>query len=345
MAHAVETLAVHVNAKGKERGAVFSDEVGTVPWHGLGVQVGDNLSADEMMRAAGLDWEVNIQPAYTKNDKGEYVEIEERQALVRASDNKFFDFSSRKWKPVQNRDVFKFFKQFVEAGDAKMESAGALRGGKIVFALAHLGEKSDHTLADGDKLKSFLLCANAHEVGQSLVIKQTNTRVICSNKLAVALGAEWGSTNAKDVEGTFKMTHYSEFDEAMMESAREQIGLARDQFGKFAKLANQLKKIGIDRDIALKIVAPIYQPKMEVKDLIADFDKNATPTLKLIFESLHKSPGAEPKTAWGLLNAVTHYEDHVSGRSMDARQASGLLGAGSYRKVQATRGVQQLLAA
>lgn len=344
MAHEVETLAVHVNEAGRQLGAKFTDQVGTVPWHGLGVQVGDNLTADEMMRAAGLDWEVNIQPAYTKNAAGEFVEIEERQALVRASDNKFFDFSSKAWKPVQNREVFRFFKQFIEAGDAKMESAGSLRGGKIVFALAHLGEKSDHTLCDGDKLKSYLLGANAHEVGQSFSIKQTNTRVICANKLAVALGADWGSTNAKDGDGVFKMTHYSEFDDAMMEEARNVIGLARDQFGKFAKLANQLKKIGITREIALKIVAPIYAPKLELKDILGDFDKQATPTIKNVIASLHNAPGAEPGTAWGLLNAVTHYEDHVSGRSMDARQASGLLGAGAHRKALATKAVMALAA-
>lgn len=344
MAHAVETLAVHVNEAGKKRGAVWSDEVGTVPWHGLGVHVGDNLSADEMMKAASLDWEVDIRPAYTKDEAGNFVEIEERQALVRASDGKFFDFSSTKWKPLQNKDMFKFFKQFVEAGDAKMESAGSLRGGKIVFAVAHLGEKSDHTLKDGDKLKSYMLGANAHEVGQSFVLKQTNTRVICANKLSTALGADWGSTNAKDMEGVFKMTHYSEFDDAMMETARETIGLARDQFGKFAKLANQLKSIGITREVVLKMIAPIYAPKIELKDILGDYEKNATPTIKRVIESLHKAPGAEPETAWGLLNAVTHYEDHVSGRSLDGRQASGLFGAGAHRKLMATKAVMALAA-
>lgn len=344
MAHAVETLAVHVNEAGAKRGAVWSDEVGTVPWHGLGVRVAGNLSADDMMKAAGLDWEVDVRPAYTKDDAGNFVEIEERQALVRASDGKFFDFSSTKWKPLQNKAMFKFFKQFVEAGEATMESAGALRGGKIVFACAHLGEKSDHTLKDGDKLKSYVLGANAHEVGQSFVLKQTNTRVICANKLSTALGANWGSTNAKDAEGTFKMTHYSEFDDAMMEQARETIGLARDQFGRFAKLANQLKGIFTDRETVLGMLAPIYAPKIDAKDIIADFDKHGTQTLKRLIESLHTAPGAEPKTAWGLLNAVTHYEDHVSGRSYDARHASGLFGAGAFRKLQATRAVMQLAA-
>lgn len=140
------------------------------------------------------------------------------------------------------------------------------------------------------------------------------------------------------------MTHYSEFDEAMMEQARETIGLARDQFGRFAKIANQLKGIFVDRDTVLKMLAPIYTPKIDTKDIVADFDKNGTPTLKRVIESLHNSPGAEPKTAWGLLCAVTHYEDHVSGRSMDARQASGMFGAGAFRKLQATQAVMELAA-
>jgi len=344
MSAAIETGAFHVSAEGAKRGAIWSDKVGDTPWHGLGTFVGDDLSADEMMKVAGLDWEVAMQPAYTKNSAGEFVEVVERQALVRTSDNKFFDFSSKQWKPVQNADVFKFFDQFVKAGDMKMEAAGALRGGKIVFALAHLGEKSDHTLSDGDKLKSYLLAANAHEVGQSFTMKQTNTRVVCANKLAIALGADWGSTNAKDEAGTFKMTHYREFDEQAMDEAQEMVGLARDKFGKFAKLANQLKRIGITHEVVMNVIAPIYAPKIEAKDLIVDFEKHKTPTLAKLLESLNLAPGAEPRTAWGLLNAVTHYEDHVSGRSADARQASGLFGAGAHRKLLATRAVMALAA-
>jgi len=344
MAHAIETAAFHVSKAGAERGAYWGDEVGKVPWHGLGTFVGDDLSADEMMKVAGLDWEVELQQAYTKNSKGEFVEVPERQALVRTTDQAFFDFSSKQWKPVQNRDVFKFFDQFVKAGDMKMEAAGALRGGKIVFALAHLGAKSDHTLADGDVLKSYVMAANAHEVGNAFVLKQTNVRVECANKLSIALGADWGSTNAKDEAGTFKMTHYREFDEAAMDEAQEMIGLARDRFGRFAKIANQLKKIGITNDIVLNVIAPIYAPKIEVKDLKADFEKHKTPTLQKLLESLNLAPGAEPGTAWGLLNAVTHYEDHVSGRSNDARQASGLFGAGAHRKLLATRAVMAMAA-
>lgn len=343
MSAAVETGAFHVNADGVKRGALWSDDVGTVPWHGLGVQVGNDLSAEDMMRAAGLDWTVSCRPVFVQNPDGSMTEVGNRQALVRDSDAKFFDFSSHAWKPVQNVDAFEFFKQFVDAGDAKMEAAGSLQGGKVIFALANLN--ADHVLSDGDTLKSYLLLANSHRTGQAFVIKQTNTRVVCANKLAIALGAEFGSTNAIDDDGTFKMTHYREFDAKTMEEARNKVGLARDSFGKFAKLANQLKKIGIDRDVVMKIITPIYAPKVEAADMISDFEKHATPTMWKVIESLCKAPGAEPDTAWGLLNAVTHYEDHVSGRSTDTRQASALFGAGAGRKATALKSIVELVAA
>lgn len=340
MAHAVETMAYFKDAKASEKPS-FADTSGVVPWHGLGVPVERNVSVDDMITAAGLDWTVSCRPAFVRNDDGSFTEIKERQALVRDSDNKFFDFSSRAWKPVQNRDAFKFFKSFVEAGDAHMETAGSLAGGQVVFGLANLN--ADHKLSDGDTLKSYVLLANAHKVGQAFVIKPTNVRVVCANTLSTALGAEWGTVTAKaDATDTFRMTHYRDFDDAAMDEAREAIGLARDQFGKFAKLANQLKKIGMDRDAILSIVSPIYADKVDVADVKKDFDKYATPTLKKVFGSLNNAPGAEPGTAWGLLNAVTHYEDHVSGRSPSTRLSSAWLGAGSFRKSLVVKKVAEL---
>lgn len=340
MAHAVETMA-YFKAEAASDKPAFGNQSGVVPWHGLGVPVAKDLSAQEMLVAAGLDWTVSCRPLHVQNPDGTFSEIAERQALVRDSDNKFFDVSSKAWKPVQNSDAFKFFHEFVAAGDAHMETAGSLNGGQVVFGMANLN--CDHVLSDGDRITSYLLLANSHKVGQAFTIKPTATRVVCANTLQMALGGQWGSTNTADAKDTFKMTHYRDFDNAAMDEAREVIGLARDQFGKLAKLANQLKKVGLDRATVLSILSPLYAEKIKPADVIADFDKNATPTLKKVIESLTRAPGAEPDTAWGLLNAVTHYEDHVSGRSPGSRLSSSWLGAGGFRKSAALAKVAALV--
>ena len=38
---------------------------GELPWHGLGVKVIDDLTPEQMMRKAGVDWEVEKQDLVT----------------------------------------------------------------------------------------------------------------------------------------------------------------------------------------------------------------------------------------------------------------------------------------
>ena len=39
---------------------------GEVPWHGLGTKVSDDLSPNQIMVKAGLDWQVNKVPTYAR---------------------------------------------------------------------------------------------------------------------------------------------------------------------------------------------------------------------------------------------------------------------------------------
>ena len=49
MAHMVETMAY----------------AGELPWHGLGVKVIDDLTPEQMMQKAGVDWSVEKQDLVT----------------------------------------------------------------------------------------------------------------------------------------------------------------------------------------------------------------------------------------------------------------------------------------
>ena len=89
MAHQVETMAY----------------AGEVPWHGLGVKVIDDLTPDQMLKKAGLDWTVSTRPMYFKNtNKPEYTEIPKRRVLVRDSDETILSTVGDGWKPLQNSE-------------------------------------------------------------------------------------------------------------------------------------------------------------------------------------------------------------------------------------------------
>ncbi len=78
MAHEVETMAY----------------AGSVPWHGLGTEVSNDLTPIQMMQKAGVDWEVEQQEIIKETG----IRIKDKVALVRKSDNTLLDVTGKDWK-------------------------------------------------------------------------------------------------------------------------------------------------------------------------------------------------------------------------------------------------------
>ena len=186
MAHAVETMAY----------------AGEVPWHGLGVKVEDNLTPDEMLVAAGLDWTVSKRHLFTHSEPSvenskEVIPVNDYYVLVRDSDNKTFGPCGPKFVPSQNADAFKFFEKFTSVGDMSMDTAGALKGGEQVWGLAKIND--GFTLPGDDRVLGYLLVSVSHKWGKANEIRFTPIRVVCNNTLTYAL--------ADKTRPSFKMPH------------------------------------------------------------------------------------------------------------------------------------------
>ena len=78
---------------------------GSKPWHGLGVEVSNDLTPEQMMVKAGLDWEVDKESVFTASG----VEVPGKKALIRKSDGNILDMVGDDWNPVQNSEAFQFF--------------------------------------------------------------------------------------------------------------------------------------------------------------------------------------------------------------------------------------------
>ena len=333
MAHQVETMAW----TGKE------------PWHGLGVEVDPNLTPLEMQEAAQLDWTVSKRPSYTldapewSEDVG-IIQADSTFHIVRDSDNRILSHCGRDYIPIQNEDVFKFFKRFTEAGHMTMETAGSLKDGGEVWGLAKISE--DFELAGDDQIKGYLLINQPHIVGRSLTIKLTPIRVVCNNTLTFAL--QQGGT------ASFRMPHVREFGDDVMKTAEEALGLSAERMTEFREAATLLSKKKAKHADVLDYVGEIYQPTM-----IADYRRDQqlkaegkligelTPLKEqfnsfpnLVVEALERSPGANLKSSkgtwWGALNAVTYVEDHLRESQTEGNALhSAWFGAGANRKSKA----------
>ena len=125
-----------------------------------------------MQEVAGLNWSVEKQDIITSGG----VTIDGKQALVRSSDNKVLDVIGENWNPVQNDEAFNFFSEYVLAGDMEMHTAGSLKEGKMVWALAKV--KDSFTILGDDQVDSYLLFSNPHQYGKSVDVRFTPIRVV-----------------------------------------------------------------------------------------------------------------------------------------------------------------------
>jgi phage/plasmid-like protein (TIGR03299 family) len=313
MAHLVETMA-------------YTNEV---PWHGLGFSRPEGFkNVKQLIKDAKLDWTVDRTPMYLADNTprlGDPIqqEVPGFAALVRSSDRKVLDVVGSQYKPVQNHEAFEFFTEFVEAGGAKMETAGSLRGGKYVWGLANLN--ASFKLRGDDRVNGYLLVGCPHEQGKSLLIKFTSVRVVCNNTLTLALGREGNE---------WRMSHRMAFDSTTMGKAKEALGIAKDQLGEFERNARILQKINISKSDAIKILAGVFAPDAELAPMITDFDANGTPRLKSLIGAYNDAPGAQPGNGWGLLNAVTYYADHMASRTSDKRLSNAWLGRTAQQKTK-----------
>jgi phage/plasmid-like protein (TIGR03299 family) len=294
---------------------------GGVPWHGLGVKVPADLAPEQMLEKAGLDWTVQKVPAFA-NVNGKNVNVG-RSALVRSSDDSVLDIVGNDWNPVQNTEAFEFFNEYCQAGDMEMHTAGSLRDGQIVWALAKVKESFD--LFKGDQVDSYLLFTNPHRFGQCIDVRFTPIRVVCNNTLTLSL--------EQKTKNSVKVNHRTVFD---ANSVKEQLGIATHKLQKYKEMAAFLGSKKYTKEKLKEYfndIFPVLVYNKEKGPQRKEISKSASRALEVV----NTQPGARYAEGswWQAFNAVTYLTDHEIGRSADTRLQSAWFGANKNLKVKA----------
>ena len=287
---------------------------GETPWHGLGTEVPADITPNDMLKAAGLDWRVTPVPAFAEIG-GKQVAVG-HSALVRDVDNKILDVITDDWIPNQNETAFEFFNDFVAAGEMEMHTAGSLRDGQLVWALAKV--KDGFELFNGDTIESYLLFTNPHKYGWSIDVRFTPIRVVCNNTLTLSLNTQ----SSKIV----KVSHRREFDGDVV---KETLGVAKEKLAKYKEMAAYLGSKRFNDENVVDYFKRVFHVSGAKKEI----SKNAA----IALEIMEQQPGAEfaEGTWWQAFNAVTFMTDHMIGRSADNRLTSAWYGSNKNLKTKA----------
>jgi len=313
--------------------------VGQDPWHGLGEQLMPDASLEVWAKAAGLEWSAVPCPlqtmapvakgeddptAHLYNDDLADVEVPSHRALVRSDTKDVLSVVSKGYKPVQPSEVLDFFSDLVQGIDADftMETAGSLRGGRKIWALAK--SNGGFSLSNEDRMEQYLLMATSFDRSLPTVGMLTSVRVVCANTLRVA-------TDSKD--GQIRITHNRKFDPEKM---KEKLGL--DKWSRFAENCKRLADVNLSEDEYTRFLAECIaesNPHKGADDYLdAGLDDNR---FKELIDISKSAPGQNLDTTdgtlWGALNAVTHWIDHrINAKSQDNRLDSAWFGRGKRVK-------------
>lgn len=307
---------------------------GQTPWHGLGFQISPDASIGEWRAAAGLDWQIEKGVMHMQTQDGSMQNVAElNRSILYRSDTKapLSVMSTGGYHVVQPDEILSFIGDSVKAMGWKMETAGSLRGGRTIWALANLGEQA--TIASGDTVKGYLLAATACDGSMASEFLFTSVRTVCKNTMQMALAKDASASNR------VKVYHYNTLN---VSEVKKQLGIAESVWSNFIERAKQLAAIRLTDKKAVKILRKVYQPaeKVVVGDQILtdeDFLKSNTTARNVLELYQGSAMGAQLKsaqsTAWGLVNATTQFYDHVSKtRSTDNRLNSAWFGQGAQRK-------------
>ena len=301
--------------------------VGEKPWHGLGDELLPGQPIERWRQAAGLDFTYRLAGvkylALSPEETTPILLDADRHRVVYRDDTKAaLACVGTHYQVVQPNEILEFFRDLTEHHGFLLETAGSLRGGSVIWALASTG--MELRLGD-DYSKQYVLLMTSCDAKMATRATLTSVRVVCWNTLTAAIDRA-----AADL---VTIPHTQRFN---AEEVRANLGLTKSTWSEFSDAATEMSKVKLkDADAKQAILRIFGDPEKPV-----DEQPNMRAMGKVLSlydgHGLGSSLPAANGTAWGLLNAVTEYVDHHAVQHRPGgRLASAWTGQGAQHKRRA----------
>lgn len=308
---------------------MFNEKNG-LPWHKEGVSVEGLANSAEAIEASGLDWQVEVEPVYLANGD----EVEDSKAIVRQSDKKVFNILGNRYTPLQNKEAFEFFDGVVGEEEAIYETAGSLKGGKVVWLLAKMPDYIRIGNSD-DVIQKYVLLANSHDGSAPVTVQTTPIRVVCNNTLNVALKK---STNRIKVRHTKNMI-------VNLEQGRQAMGLVNKIYTQLEEIYNGMDQVQLTTNTMDEYLNNVLNGG---KEEVATRTENKIMDVKDVYE---RGAGVDDpailkgrNNLWRLYNSLTEYVDHYKNYNQDTDVLHAIsMGSGAKLKEKAFKEAVKML--
>lgn len=303
--------------------------VNEAPWHGLGNQLAPHQPLEVWAERAGMNWRIEeSEMRFVSGNAGlgAIHAFPEQKVLYRSDTKAPLSVVSSRYQVVQPAEILEFYRDLTEVGGFELETAGVLKAGRKLWALARTGQSA--SLKGRDQAKGYLLLATACDGTLATTAQFTSVGVVCNNTLAIALG---------DGTGAVKVPHRSQFD---AQAVKRQLGIAISSWDGFMARMKVLSERKVTAEGAEAYFRRVltYQVANTAERPAATTNERAIKAVHELFAGRGKGAtlASASGTAWGLLNSVTEFVDHHRrARSEDHRRDAAWFGQGAVLKQKA----------
>ena len=287
-----------------------------MPWHRLGTAVDGNGTAEEMLRLANADYEVQIIPAtFVDPITQETIVIPERFVTGRFDPFAEGIPSFQPWEVVKSR--YEVVQNDVVLGKAlgivgaeegaHIDTVGVLNEGRRFFATIDLGDLYIDPMGVNDKICRNLVVETSHDGTTPIRYINTDVRAVCANTVRMALDM------AQSVFTTRHTTNVA----GRLDEAAEVLGMSAQWAKEFNAMA--LEMLAIDIPEGSQRVDRVLNAIWPEAD--ADTDRKArnrdakVEDVRYRFVS-PKNAGGYGRNGWSLFQAIGEYLDHGRGKTL-----------------------------
>lgn len=314
-------------------------------WHNLGQIVQEYPTSEEAIKFAGLDYEVEKSPLFTKgtgiieNDNGiemidSALEVPNYFANIRTDNNTVLGVVGKDYHIVQNREAFSFFDAIVGGGKGVLyETAGALGNGERIFITAKLPDYI--RVGNGDDItEKYIFLTTSHDGSGSITAAFTPVRIVCQNTLNASL---------KNMSNVVRIRHTAGAKQRL-EDAHKVMGLANKLSQELESTFNHWANIKVGDEEMKKLIQLALCPN---KETLQHLQKGNSEELSTVFKntvddafayamiSESQQMNTTKRTLFGAYNAVTGYFQNVRNyKDNEAKLQSIVLGGTAQLKSQ-----------
>lgn len=275
--------------------------VGESAWHKQGIvldRYDDRIyQAETFLCLAGACFDVDKVP--------QFIEISGQRiatgsyATVRTDTNQVLGTVGERYQPLQNVEQFSWFQPFLDTKEVAFETAGVLKGGSVVWALARiLTDGGTVDVGGGDTINKYLMTYTSHDGSLATGVSFCPIRTVCWNTLSMNLSSA--------IAKTLKVRHTQRQVKTLGE-IRETISLMDHEFQMTAAQFQSLKRKLINKDDMVKFCKIVFEAKDE------EISTRLANIIDRCIDLAYTGKGNEGKSVWDCFNGVTEWLSHERG--------------------------------